>query len=281
MNLGAGLGLASAVSFGLCDFTAGLGARRSSFWWVTLLSLVTSVTGAWTVVAVQQDSPGSVAVAWGSAAGLGAATGATSLYRGYGHGQMAVAGPISSVGTAAIPALVGAFLGERLAVLSMVGVVLALPGIWLMSSTHEAPGAQTPRRAGTRDGLISGVGFALEFIGLQRAGDASGFWPVAISQTVALVLVTIVVASRRPAQDLGPRAAVLGAGAGLLSLLATGLYFLAALAGLLTVAAVLASLYPGITVMLAAAFLNERPDRRQIAGLTLGALAVVLIVMGR
>jgi drug/metabolite transporter (DMT)-like permease len=274
---GVGLGLASAASFGMCDFVAGLASRRSSFWWVTLLSLVTSVSGAWVVVGTQSDSPTAMALIWGVAGGLGAAVGASALYRGYGRGQMAVAGPISSVGAAALPAVVGAVLGERLAVLGIVGVVLALPGIWLMSSVH---GAHAGSRAGTRDGCISGVGFALEFVGLQRAGDASGFWPVAASQSTALALVALIIVIQRPSGDLGRHSSLLAVAAGVFSLLATGLYFLASHAGFLTVAAVLASLYPGVTVLLAAVFLNERPDRRQIAGLLLGAAAVTLLVTG-
>jgi drug/metabolite transporter (DMT)-like permease len=277
VNPGALLALTSAVAFGSCDFVAGLAARKASFWWVTVLSLVTSVTGAWVVVGVQRDPPSGQALSWGAAAGAGAAIGATALYRGYGRGQMAVAGPISSVGAAALPAVVGALLGERLAAPGVVGVVLALPGIWLMSST----GGRGPRsRTGTADGLLSGAGFALEFVGLERAGNASGLWPVAISQTTALLLVALMVAARRPVLDLGRDSSVLAAGAGLLSLLATGFYFLASQAGLLTVAAVLASLYPGVTVVLAAAFLHERPDGRQVAGLVVGAVAVILIVAG-
>lgn len=277
VNLGAGLGLISAACFGMCDFAAGLAARRASYWWVALLSLAASVAGAWLVVGGQGAAISTVALIWGAAAGLGAAVGATALYRGYGHGQMAVAGPISSVGAAGLPAIAGAVLGERLGAPGLVGVVLALPGIWLMSSVQ---GARTRSRAGTRDGLISGAGFALEFVGLERAGDASGFWPVACSQTVALVLVALVVAVRRPPMDLDKGASLLATVAGGLSLAATGSYFLAAHAGLLTVAAVLASLYPGVTVVLAAIFLRERPDRRQMLGLTLGGVAVALIVLG-
>jgi drug/metabolite transporter (DMT)-like permease len=275
MGPGVALSLLSALAFGTCDFVAGLAARRVSFWWVTLLSLVASSAAAWVVVGVQQDAPDSTAVVWGMAAGVGAATGATALYRGYGRGQMAVAGPLSSVGAAALPAVVGAFLGERLPMLGIVGVLLALPGIWLMSS---APSGGATGRAGTREGLLSGAGFALEFVGLDRAGSGSGIWPVAISQSVALVLVALLVVALRPVWrgDLVANAqAVI---AGMLSLLATGLYFLATHAGLLTVAAVLASLYPGITVVLAAVFLRERPDARQLAGLVLGAVAVSLIV---
>jgi drug/metabolite transporter (DMT)-like permease len=275
MGSGVALSLASALAFGMCDFGAGLAARRLAFWWVTLLSLVASVVAAWVLVAVRQDALSRTAAIWGMAAGLGAAVGATALYRGYGRGQMAVAGPLSAVGAAALPAVVGAVLGDRLPALGLVGVVLALPGIWLMAST---PGEATGGRAGTGDGLVSGCGFALEFVGLERAGDASGLWPVAISQSTALVLVAIVVLLRRPAWRPGLLSPALAVGAGLLSLLATALYFFAAHADTLTVAAVLASLYPGVTVLLAAVFLHERPGVRQLAGLLLSAVAVVLIV---
>ncbi len=256
---------------------AGLAARRLSFWWVTLLGLMASAATAWVVVGVQQESPALRSVVWGTAAGIGAAAGATALYRGYGRGEMAVAGPLSAVGAAALPAVVGATLGERLPALGVLGVVLALPGIWLMSS---AAGSGASVRAGASDGLLSGCGFALEFVGLERAGSASGLWPVALSQSTALILVALLVTVRRPTwrADLGTT--TLAMAAGLVSLLATGLYFLAAHAGLLTVAAVLASLYPGVTVMLAAVFLHERPDSRQITGLVVGAVAVTLIVAG-
>ena len=66
VNLGVGLGVASAASFGVCDFVAGLGARRSSFWWVTLLSLVISSAGAWCVVGAQAvGRTSSGGAAWG------------------------------------------------------------------------------------------------------------------------------------------------------------------------------------------------------------------------
>jgi drug/metabolite transporter (DMT)-like permease len=274
MQPGALVALGSAVAFGWCDFVAGVAARRTSFWWVALASLAASTTGAWAFVVLAGTGPSPTTVAWGVAAGVGAATGATALYRGYGHGQMAVAGPLSSVGAAALPAVAGAAFGERLTAPALLGVALALPAIWLMASTTGGPGA----RAGVVDGLISGVGFAPEFVGLERAGSSAGLWPVAVSQSTALVLVGIVVATLRPVAALGRRPWILAVTAGLLSLLATALYFAAAHAGLLTVAALLASLYPGVTVVLAATFLRERPDRRQLAGLVLGAVAVTLVV---
>jgi drug/metabolite transporter (DMT)-like permease len=99
-----------------------------------------------------------------------------------------------------------------------------------------------------------------------------------VSQTTALVLVATVVASRRPEARGGAVPWGLAATAGLFSLTATGLYFAAAQTGLLTVAALLASLYPGVTVVMAGVFLRERPDRGQVTRLVVGAVAVTLVV---
>jgi drug/metabolite transporter (DMT)-like permease len=275
MPLEALLGLGSALGFGLSDFAAGLASRRARFWSVTATSLATSSVGAWLLVAAGGTGAGGGAVAWGAAAGLGAAVGAAALYRGYGRGQMAVAGPLSAVGAAALPAVVGAFLGDRLPPLGLTGIVLALPAIWLM-----AAGGSVGPRSGTSDGLISGCGFALEFVGLERAGDA-GLWPVAVSQSTALALVLLLVVVRRSPVLMRDHGALpLAVLAGLCSLLATGLYFWASQVGLLTVAAVLASLYPGVPVALAAGLLGERPSRSQLAGLVLGAVAVTFVVLG-
>jgi drug/metabolite transporter (DMT)-like permease len=189
---------------------------------------------------------------------------------------MAVTGPLSAVGAAALPAAVGAVLGERLAPLGVVGVLLALPAIWLVAST----GPVSDLRSGSAEGLLSGSGFALEFVGLSRAGGDAGLWPVAVSQSTALVLIGSWVVARRPQRlESGLRRWLpLSALAGGLSLCATALYFLAATHGQLTVAAVLAALYPGITVGLAAVLLRERPRRVQVLGMLIGAVAVTFVV---
>lgn len=276
MQAGAFLGLGSAAAFGAGDFVAGAASRRLSFWWVTGVSLVVSACGAWVVVVAEGSSPTTTAVTWALAAGTGATLGATCLYRGYGRGQMAVAGPLSAVGTAVLPALVGVSVGDRLPAWGYAGVVLAIPAIWLMSST---PAHDRRVRSGVPEGLISGCGFALEFIGLERAGGQSGLWPVAVSQTTALVLVSLYLITRPVPLRAGHHHFAMAGAAGALSLAATAFYFLAAQVGQLTVAAVLAALYPAVTVALAAAILGEKPDRRQVLGLWVGAVAVTLIVL--
>jgi drug/metabolite transporter (DMT)-like permease len=129
-------------------------------------------------------------------------------------------------------------------------------------------------------GLIAGACFALLFIGLNRAGSGSGLWPVAAAEgaeVASAALVAVVTGNfRRPGTRPGWLAVVTG-GAG-----ATGtiLYFLATHHGFLAVTAVLTSLYPAITIVLARTVLGERLTRLRLTGLALAAACVALIAAG-
>jgi uncharacterized membrane protein len=285
--MGALLGLASAIGFGVSDYVGGLAARRIHFLVVTLVGESVGVVAAWTcLVWFHGEGPTAQAVLWGACSGIGQAAGTLALYRGYGHGEMAVTGPLSAVGAAVVPAVVGISLGDHLPPVGLIGVVLALPAIWLMSTTRGSAAEDHAGglRVGVVDGLMSGAGFGVLFIGLGLAGDDSGLWPVAADQTAAVVFVSVVAATTGSAS--GIRAALHGQPgrhalvAAALGITATILYFRAAHTSLLTVAAVLTSVYPGVTVALAAILLRERPSRTQWCGLGLGAVAVTAIVLG-
>jgi len=278
--MGAFLGLAAALAYGVSDFVAGVASRRHHFLWVSLLGMVASVVGSGTAALVEgHRAPATEALLWGALSGVGSAVGTLALFRGYGRGEMAVAGPLSAVGAAAFPAIVGAaLLGERLPPVGLAGGLLAFPAIWLMSrAPREEAGSA---RAGAVDGVISGAGFGLLFVALGRAGDGSGLWPVFAGAVVGLVLLAGATLVRRPRWTADTRWVVIIAAAGLLSITANVLYFFASHYSLLTVAAVLTSLYPGVTVAMGAVFLHEKPDSLQKSGLALGALAVVAIVVG-
>jgi uncharacterized membrane protein len=278
--MGALLGLAAALAYGVSDFVAGVASRRHHFMWVSLLGFVAALLVSGLAAGAQDVQPRATALLWGALSGVGSAIGTLGLFRGYGRGEMAVAGPLSAVGAAAFPTIVGAALGERLPVLGLLGVLLAFPAIWMMSRAPQED--DVPRgvtRAGTVDGLVSGAGFGLLFVALGQAGDGSGLWPVVAGEVVAVVLLGAVVAVRRPAWDVDRRWLGIIVAAGLLSIAANILFFLATHRSLLTVAAVLTSLYPGVTVAMGAIWLDERPDRLQKAGLVLGAVAVTAIVV--
>jgi drug/metabolite transporter (DMT)-like permease len=281
------LGLGAAFAFGVSDFVAGRLSRRLHY---ALVALVGNfVAFAVTVLALLASpfaGPVSEALLWGAASGVGGAFGTLMLYRGLGRGRMGVVAPLSALGAAVLPVLVGVALGDRPSVPAWVGVLMALPAIWLVSTSPrpEKAGVGGPRvsRGEVVDGLLAGAGFALLFVGLGVAGEGSGLWPVVAGQASSVVLLAVVLMGRlrgmgirRPAgRDLAGAASV-----GVLGGAASILYFFSTHEGLLSIVAVLTSLYPAVTVLLAAMVLHETISRRQGVGLALAGLAVVLIVL--
>ncbi len=294
------LSLVSAVGYGGSDFAAGLAARGVSVLRVTVMSEVVSVAVVGLALAATGgDPPGRRAVAWGCMAGLAGVCGALALYAGFRHAAFSVAGPLSAVGAAGFSVLAGLLLGERPTAFALAGIILALPAIVGVSVNvrtgpdelvQEVPPAAAPADqarppgsrlpAGVGYGLIAGACFALLFIGLNRAGSGSGLWPVLCSQTTALVAVGCVAAFTGNLRLPDGSGAWLAATAGMTGSLSTILYFIATHRGLLAIAAVVTSLYPAVTIMLARALLGERLTAVRLAGLSLAAASVALIAAG-
>ncbi|HUY60870.1 MAG TPA: hypothetical protein VMW49_03240 [Candidatus Dormibacteraeota bacterium] len=280
------LGLAAALGYGASDVLAGMWSRRASFVAVALVAQVAAlVVVLVAAAAVSRGAPAAGAVAWGAVSGIGAALGTLFLYRGLGRGRMGVVAPLSALGAAVLPAALGLALGERPPLTVLLGLACAVPAIGLVSTEPRRPVDGRPvdpgrgrRGAGTLDGLAAGVGFALLFICLERAGHTAGLWPVAAGQVSSLVWLTGAIAVRGAGVRLSPTALAGSALAGALAALASICYDLATGPGRLAVAAVLTSLYPAITVILARLVFGERVGRVQAVGLGLAAAAVTLIV---
>jgi drug/metabolite transporter (DMT)-like permease len=133
--------------------------------------------------------------------------------------------------------------------------------------------------AGLTDGLAAGLAFGILLIGLAQAGRTAGLWPVASEQTGTLLPVLAVAVKSRQSLRIPVRAAGLPALAGASGMAATLAYFYAAHFSMLAVAAVLVSLYPGVTVLLARLMLHERFSPAQRAGLGLCAMAIIAIAL--
>ena len=127
------LALAGAISYGVSDFIGGLASRRTTVWPVAVLSCAGSLVGALVMAVADPGSPTGTDLWWGAVAGIGAGVGTAFLYRGLAGGRMGVVAPVSGVGATAIPVLIGVLAGERPAALVWLGIVAALPGIWLVS----------------------------------------------------------------------------------------------------------------------------------------------------
>jgi len=282
------LALAAAVGYGGSDYAAGLAARRASVVRVTVLSEATSVVLLGCVVPfLGSRAPDLASVLWGAGAGVSGMAGAMALYLGFRHAAFSVASSVSAVGTAAFSVLAGLVLGERPGALSLAGICFALPAIVAVSAPAGNPGqpeagspGQHRHAAGVGLGLAAGAGFGLFFIGLNRAGSGSDLWPIVVSQVAALVTVTGFAAATR---QLGlPQAGARGLAmlTGSIGAAGTFAFFLATHRGLLAVTAVITSLYPAGTILLARALSGERLTALRIIGLSLAAASVGLIAAG-
>ncbi|HYG92794.1 MAG TPA: EamA family transporter [Nocardioides sp.] len=285
--MGVALALAAALAYGLSDFVGGVASRRTSPWPVALLAGVAGTAGAIVLGLTLDGDPTPAHLAWGALSGVGSGLGSAFLYRGFATGRMGVVAPVSAVGAALLPVVVGLALGERPELLVWLGIALAFPGIWLVARVpetadegpadprgQEAPGSTA---TGLTDGVLAGVGFGLLFVALGQVPDGAGYWPLAAGQATALVSIVVLATALRVSYVPTATTEWWGAAAGVLATVAVLAFLLATQTGLLTVAAVLTSLYPAFTVLLAAAVLREHVFRPQAAGLVLCGVAVALV----
>jgi len=271
------LGLAAALLYGGSDFGGGVASRRFGPVRVTVVGSAVATVLAWAVLILAGGpGPSARAIAWGLASGLAGGTGTLVLYRGLARGQMSVVGPVSAVGAAVVPVVAGIALGERPSLLAVAGVLVALPAIVLVAASGSVRGRLG---AGLLDGLVAGLAFGILFVGLAQAGRNAGLWPVAAEQTGSLLPVLAVAVKSRAPLRIPVRAAGLPVLAGASGMAATLAYFYATHFSMLAIAAVLVSLYPGATVLLARTLLHERFSLAQRAGLGLCALAVAAIAL--
>jgi drug/metabolite transporter (DMT)-like permease len=281
------LALASAIGYGGSDFAAGLASRTASVIQVTLLACLTATVVVLVALPLAAaHRPSEASLAWGAAAGAGGTLGGIALYLGFRYAAFSVAAPISAVGTAGFSVLAGLLWGERPSTVALIGIGLALPAI--VSVSASAAGAEQEEdhghgglpAAGVVAGLIAGAGFALLLIGLNRAGSGGGLWPAAAAEVAELAVAIAAAAVTRNLRLPGGRPGWLAVITGVAGAAGTLFYFYATHDGLLAVTAVLTSLYPASTIVLARVVLGERLTRLRLTGLVLAGGCVALIAAG-
>ena len=271
------LALLSAVAYGTSDFIGGVISSRVSPW---VAAFTGSASGAVLVAIAAAFGDGDYstsAVAWAVVGGVGSGGGIVFLYRGLSAGRMGVVAPLSGVGAAVLPAVVGLASGDRPSALSWLGIVLAIPASYLVA---KAPSAGPVNRAGVLDGICAGVGFGLSFVAVAQLPHDAGMWPVALNMATSAVVIgvaaTVVSAPWLPRSRAGANAAWCGALGGI----AIVAFQLSTHHGLLTVVSVISALYPAATVVLAVTILREHVHGTQAAGLLACAAAVALVAAG-
>jgi drug/metabolite transporter (DMT)-like permease len=273
------LGLAAAILYGVGDFAGGMGARRTTA--VTTL-LWSYPVGAVLMAAMLPAFSGHFTLRAGIFGVLGGCCGLVGVIILYSLMTMApinIVSPVSAVSAAVVPVAVGVAIGERPAATAWAGIVLGLLAVVLVSRTTEdhphgrvAPGLILLA-------VLSGVGFGLYFVFLDRAGDGTGLWPLLVSRVASAVLIVPIAASRSAIRTVAGRTLAIVLLAGTCDAMANFCFLLAARSGLLSLASVLTSLYPATTVLLAMGLLHEHASKVQRVGLVLAAGAIALITV--
>jgi drug/metabolite transporter (DMT)-like permease len=272
-------GLAASLCWGSGDFSGGLASRR--------INATTVVIAGYTVGFVlllalaliwREPFPAPMDLLWGGLAGVIGALGLIAFYTALASGKMGIAAPVSAVLTAMLPVLFSALTVGLPGPLRLGGFVLALLAIVLISRPERAASGR-PQWIGLA--VLAGLGFGCFFILISRVSLGATFWPLAIARLTSVVSLLVVMLLRRQ-QKQHPlsgvrRVALLVLLAGTLDALGNAFFVLAAHSGRLDVAAILSSLYPAATVLLAAVVLRERVTRIQAVGILLVLLAIPLI----
>ncbi len=267
-------GLAASLCWGSGDFSGGLASRRAN---ASSVVIAAYAVGFVLLVALallwKEPFPSPVDIVWGGLAGLAGVIGLISFYSALSIGRMGIVAPVSAVLTAGLPVIFSAFTAGLPSLLQLGGFVLALLAIGLISRPERARG----RPEGIGLALLAGCGFGCFFILISHASHAATFWPLAVARFISVLFLLVVVRIRQ--QQMLPKMTVapIVLLAGILDAIGNVFFVLATHAGRLDVAAVLSSLYPAATVLLAALVLRERVTRIQAVGILLALVAVPLI----
>jgi drug/metabolite transporter (DMT)-like permease len=284
------LALAAAALWGGGDFSGGMGVKHAGGTMgaalrVILLSHAVSLGVLLAAAWWRGDAfPHGAPLVWGLVAGATAGIALACFYVALSRGAMGASAALSGLLAAAIPAAVSASAEGSPGLMRLVGFLVAGLAIWLIAAGPN-PEAKAADRGTVWLAVVGGVGFGVYFVALKFAGSAGVIWPLATARMGSLVVCSLLVGGMGSRADearvrLTRRVVAWALGAVLLDTTGNLLFIAATRAGRLDVAAVLASLYPASTILLAAWMLHERPTRRQGLGMAVAAAAVVMISYG-
>lgn len=269
------LSVVTAFLYGSGDFLGGVASRRhSAIQVLTTVSLIGAVPLLF-VAPFVATSPSTPDLFLGAAAGLIGIAGLGLLYRGLARGPMAIFAPITAIVSAVFPVIWGVSRGDQQGLKIWFGLAIGLIGIFVLSSQPTADDIRVSFSV-ICEALLAGLAFGLFFSLLSETNTESAPWPIVAGRfSASLVLIFVALVQKT---QLRPTR-------GWFSLIACGICdtganvaFLFALRyGQLGPVAVLASLYPAVTVLLARIVLGEHLTKRRLLGLFLAMATVVLV----
>jgi drug/metabolite transporter (DMT)-like permease len=283
------IALGAAALWGGGDFSGGMGVKAAggtvrAGLRVVLLSHATSFLVLLAIAHLRHDPfPNGPYLWWGITAGVFGGLSLTAFYIALSRGAMGASAAVSGLLAAAIPAAVALFQQGFPGTRPLIGFLVAGLAIWLIAvgdSAHE-------ERSTIVLAILAGIGFGIYFVALKMAGPAGVIWPMATARmgslsTCSLLAVGVgLFGAKEPAArtKMNKFAVLWALSTAVLDTSGNLMFVESTRTGRLDVAAVLASLYPASTILLAAFTLGEWPTRRQSVGMLTAAAAVVLIAL--
>ena len=277
----AGLGLLSATTWGGSDFVGGVGARRAP---ALLIVASGHIVSLFLLLALCRATgiaiPGSSFLLYAALGGFEGSLALAVFYRALAMGAMGLTAALTGLLTALVPVAFSILHDGLPTPLTAIGLAMGLAAIWLITRTSSPKGTDTAAPstppAALVLGALAGIGFGTQLILFKMASGGGILWAMTSARAAGVAALILVIAA------MPPKAPwrgfwLTGILAGTLDTLGNLFYIQATRFGRLDVAAVVCSLYPGGTILLAAIVLRERPARRQIAGIAVALAAVALL----
>lgn len=275
-------GFLSALSWGAGDFSGGLASRKLGAYRAVLFADFFGLLLIGVVLAFfREQLPSAYVLINAVIGGALGSVGLLILYYSLMKGQMSIAAPVSALFAAVLPVVVGAITEGLPNLIQVIGFGIALMAVWLISRGNQTERFHWNQLAELRLPILAGLGFGSYFIFIHNATQQTDavLWTMIASRLAGTLLVFMFVLVRRESFTV-PRAAwnVVFFNA-TLDVAGNFFYILASRTGRLDIAAVLSSLYPGTTVLLAWLILQERISFRQWIGIGAALTAILLFTL--
>ena len=271
-------GLGAALGWGAGDFTGGLASRKTGAYRAVFYGEVVGIIFLLIIVKISGESlPNQRVWLLAMLAGALGTVGLILLYHSMTLGLMSIATPVSALLAASLPVLVGIFKEGIPQLLTVIGFGFALFAVWMISQGENGVTNILAHLSDLKLPLLAGIGFGLYFVFMHEATSTGAtIWPMVASRSGGMILIAAYILITRVSWKVEDTSAwpmiIIN---GVLDISGNLFFILAGQAGRLDVAAVLSSLFPGATVMLAWIFLKERLTRNQWIGIGSALIAIV------
>lgn len=275
-------GIASALFWGAGDFAGGLTSRKVGAYRAVLYADFFGLLILLAALLFYREAiPSTNGIVTSTLGGLLGSFGLLVLYYSLSIGQMSIAAPVSALFAALLPVIYGSIAQGLPAAAQMAGFALALAAVWLISQGDGSGCFRLSRLSDLRFPILAGIGFGSYFIFIHNAVSEPGaiLGPMILSRAAGTLLLLVIVLARREPLPVPRDAWGVVLVCAVFDLAGNLFYILASKTGRLDIAAVLSSLYPGATVLLAWVFLKERISRGQMIGILLAFLAIALFTI--